>query len=76
MKKKTLLALSLTAVIAAGSVYPVFAEDFSVENEIDGVVTEVVYDKIPEKAVSLAGFSTQMMLALNLGEDKTHSAQL
>ena len=68
MKKKKLLALSLTAVIAAGSVYPAYAEEFTLENEIDGTVTEVVYAEIPEKAVSLAGFSTQMMLALNLGD--------
>ena len=68
MKNKKTSALFLAAVIAAGCALPAYAEAFSVDNEIGGVVTTVTYDKVPEKAVSLAGFATQMMLALNLGD--------
>lgn len=42
---------------------------FTVVNEIDGQKYEVVFEKSPERAVSLASFTTEIMLALGL-EDK------
>lgn len=68
MKRKQVLTLAMAAVMTAGTVLPAYAEELTIENEIGGEITEVTYDRVPEKAVSLAGFSTQMMLALHLGD--------
>ena len=67
MKNIKALAI-LMAAITAGTALPAYAGEFTVSNTIDGVTTDVTYTKVPEKAVSLAGFSTQMMLALELGD--------
>lgn len=42
---------------------------FTLSNEIEGKEYEITYDKVPERAVSVAGFTTEMMLSLGL-EDK------
>ena len=68
MKGKRILTVLTTAAVTAAAVLPAYAETFTVANEIGGVTTEVTYDKVPEKAVSLSGFATQMMLALGLGD--------
>ncbi len=46
------------------TVYPI-----TISNEIDGETVEVVFEKSPERAASLASFTTEIMLALGL-EDK------
>ncbi len=42
---------------------------FTLTNEIEGETVEVVFEKAPERAASLASFTTEIMLALGL-EDK------
>lgn len=39
---------------------------FTLSNEIEGKDYEVTYDKVPERAVSVAGFTTEMLLSLGL----------
>ena len=45
------------------------AENVTIDNEIDGTNYEITYDKVPERVVSLAGFTTEMLMSLGL-EDK------
>lgn len=40
-----------------------------ISNEIDGVTYDVTYDQVPQRVISLAGFTTEMLLALGL-QDK------
>ena len=68
MKARRVLTIMTAAAITMAAALPAYAEAFSVDNTIDGVTTTVTYDKVPEKSISLAGFSTQMMLALGLGD--------
>ncbi|MCY3035213.1 TroA family protein, partial [Aerococcus mictus] len=42
---------------------------FTVQNELKGQTYEQTFDQSPERAVSLSGFTTEMLLALGL-EDK------
>ncbi len=42
---------------------------FTITNEIEGETVEVTFEKAPERAASLASFTTEIMLALGL-EDK------
>lgn len=69
MKKRRLTALALTAaLIGSMNVSPVMA-DVTIRNTIDGKTEETTFTDVPQRAVSLSGFATQMMLALGL-EDK------
>ena len=45
------------------------AENVTIDNEIDGTNYEVTYDKVPERVVTLAGFTTEMLMSLGL-QDK------
>lgn len=45
------------------------AENVTIDNEIDGKNYEVTYDKVPERVVTLAGFTTEMLMSLGL-QDK------
>ena len=69
MKKRRLTALALTAaLIGSMNVSPVMA-DVIIRNTIDGKTEETTFTDVPQRAVSLSGFATQMMMALGL-EDK------
>ena len=45
------------------------AENVTIDNEIDGTNYEVTYDHVPERVVTLAGFTTEMLMSLGL-QDK------
>ena len=64
MKKRRLTALALTAaLIGSMNVSPVMA-DVIIRNTIDGKTEETTFTDVPQRAVSLSGFATQMMMAL------------
>lgn len=44
------------------------ASGFTVNNEIYGENYEVTFDTVPERVVSTSGFTTEMLLALGLGD--------
>ena len=60
------IAAAMTACGAGDSKKSESSVAFS--NEVDGKEYNVTYDKAPEKAVSVAGFSTEMMLELGLAD--------
>lgn len=72
--KKRIVSIVLGTVLAFNMTTGVFAEKKAdskvvIKNTVGDVETEEVFEEAPEKAVTLAGFTTQMMLALGL-EDK------
>ncbi|MDO4648903.1 MAG: ABC transporter substrate-binding protein [Eubacteriales bacterium] len=70
MKKKQMMAAILTAAMGISLLgSAAVSAAVTVPNTIDGETVDVTYDKVPERVVSLAGFATEMLMALGL-EDK------
>jgi iron complex transport system substrate-binding protein len=52
------------------------SDPFTITNEVDGKEYEMEYAQAPDRAVSLSGFTTEMMLALGLEEKMAGTAYL
>lgn len=71
MRNKRFFYGVISAAVSVGAIFgssmPALAEGVTITNVLDGQETDVTYDS-PQRIVSTAGFTTEMLLALGLGD--------
>ncbi len=74
--KKNLCFIALFLVYVLSSACPSWGEPVTLTQEIEGEKVTTAFDSVPERAVSLSHFSTEMMLALGLKDKMAGTAFL